>query len=132
MNIAQYPRLGEFIKISSPTEAISIENGVGINDSRIYTWQYHPYIMAWGYWNHGWSGSTQRVTKIDKSSQTVYFEEARNTTVAKSGDSILFFNILEEIRYPGAFYIDNETKILYFIPFDKINSKTEIFLSNLT
>ncbi|EAX84838.1 hypothetical protein TVAG_248070 [Trichomonas vaginalis G3] len=132
MNIAQYPRVGEFINVSSPVTATSIVKGIGINDSRIYTWKYHPNIMAFGYWNYRWSGSAQKVTRIDKSNQKVYLGNAGNSILAKQGDGIFFYNILEEIRYPGDFYIDNETKILYFLPFGKINSKTEIFLSNLT
>lgn len=133
MNLAQYPKLGNFIKISASENQTKIKGTIGINDSHIYTWKFHPNIMTWGYWSAGWSGSTQRVSKIDPNKQIVYIEEAsRISYPPKQGKPIMFFNILEEIKYPGDFCIDFETKIIYFLPFEKLNSKTEIFLSNLT
>ena len=46
-------------------------------------------------------------------------------------DAFFFFHILEEVNKPGDFFIDYDTFILYFIPFKKMKSKTEVILSLL-
>ena len=83
--------------------------------------------MAWGYWDYDYTGSLRSVSKIDYDNHKVYFAKPQK---AGKNAKLVFYNILEELRYPGDFYIDNSTMILYFYPFGKINSKTEIILSN--
>ncbi|EAY17269.1 hypothetical protein TVAG_266320 [Trichomonas vaginalis G3] len=85
--------------------------------------------MAWGGWDFGYSGVLRKVSKIDYENHKVYFRQPQKTG---KNAKLVFYNILEELRYPGDYYIDYDTKILYFYPFDKINSKSEIILSNFT
>lgn len=128
MNLAHYPRYSTFVNISNKGPfPFAISDGVDINDPRVYTWKFHPNIMAWGYWDYDYTGSLRSVSKIDYDNHKVYFAKPQK---AGKNAKLVFYNILEELRYPGDFYIDNSTMILYFYPFGKINSKTEIILSN--
>ncbi|EAY19830.1 hypothetical protein TVAG_178740 [Trichomonas vaginalis G3] len=127
MNLAHYPRFGKYISPSDPGPyPVNLKNGVQFNDSRIFTWKFHPNIMAWGYWS-GYTGLYRKVSKIDNNNHKVYLV---NSQTADKWAKVVFYNIFEELRYPGDFYIDQDTKILYFYPFDKITSKSEIILSN--
>ena len=70
MNIAQYPKPGQLVKINGLLNG-HIRNGFEINDTRIKRWQQANDIWIYGYWQYMWAGYIARASSIDSDNMII-------------------------------------------------------------
>lgn len=97
--------------------------------SRANNWRRASDMRVYGFWRYDWADQCMSVDNIRNGIITT------NTTANYDGpvDGARFyvFNLLEELDEPGEFYIDKETKILYFYPPLTSTADSTIYLSAL-
>ena len=82
------------------------------DDEIVETWEDIENVWMWGAWYYEWSPSTTAIEKLDT-------EKNEITTKSYSrygfmgGAKYYYFNVLEELDYPGEYYIDRDNLILY-------------------
>lgn len=83
------------------------------NTGRMDKWQTTDYTFIRGYYSIDYACSTCKITSYDP-------EEGLMTTddEVKMGTHFYYLNVLEEIDYPGEYYIDFRTTNLYVYPTD--------------
>ncbi|MDR0730050.1 MAG: right-handed parallel beta-helix repeat-containing protein, partial [Treponema sp.] len=140
LNISQYPRKGEFLTItglSDKTRINECEDEVGIeeygfsySDGRPASWVPSGDLCVHGYWCWDWANSCEQVKELDIKKRHVLTSPSYAVTDFALGQRFYFFNILEEVRYPGDYYIDRAAGKLYFYP-GEISEGSELLISML-
>ena len=106
-------------------------------DSRPGRWNFQQGVWLMGYWTHDWFEEVIRVAKYDPQNKTITLAAPHKYGImAKTwgGESKRRFyaqNLFEELDAPGEWYLDRETRKLYFYP-PKTLGTAKIVLATLT
>ena len=84
-------------------------------------WTASENIWVHGYWTWDWSDEYLKVAKLDKSKKEITPVEPHHSFGYTKGQRFYFLNILEELDSPGEWYIDKDSKKLYFWPPEPVN-----------
>lgn len=130
MTIARFPNddfllTGQVIKNGRASLCSFKYNGV-----LPFKWTKNQNIWMNGYLNNNWSNSTVKVTNIDIKNKLINFLN-KSPYEIKEDQRYYFFNTLEELDKNGEYYIDNNKKLLYFLP-TSITQNSKIQISQLT
>lgn len=117
-NKVRMPILKSNIKI---TEANQYE--YTITDSRISRWSDAKDAYLTGNPNYEWWDESLVITEITDSKITTT-DTGDYGLRPDSGAKLRIVNLVEEIDYPGEFYIDREAGYLYFYPLNSISGST--------
>ena len=140
MTLARYPNDG-FLKITDlvqegTTETV-LHGNKGIKEARFYFDDSEPLLWeketdAWtlGYWFWDWSNSRQKIESIDSENKIMQLAPPLHNYGYRKGQWFYAYNLLCEIDSPGEYYIDRETKTLYFYPPEEIGER-ELLLTML-
>ncbi|GGD61161.1 right-handed parallel beta-helix repeat-containing protein [Paenibacillus nasutitermitis] len=141
MSLSQYPKRGEFLKITGFAQgrmneleemAGIQEHGFNYDDDRPAAWAANDDLWVHGYWSFDWAQSYEHVQSIDLTSKHVLTQPPYAVSPFRIGQRFYFLNILEEIRYPGDYYLDRKTNKLYFYPDSEASdTDNELLLSML-
>ena len=124
MTLARWPNEG-FVKIVDitgvePHEIHGIPGDkVGkfvYDDDRPLRWKDEQDVWLHGYWFWDWSDSFERVTNIDTDQKIIDLAEPYHGYGYRKGQRYYALNVLAELDQPGEFYLDRDTKTLYFWP----------------
>ncbi len=85
-------------------------------------WDVKKGVYLFGFWCFDWSSDTLRVAKIDREKKTITMEGIHRYGLGKAYKNAqarvryFAYNMLEEFDAPGEWYVDRETRTLYFYP----------------
>jgi hypothetical protein len=139
LNLSQYPRKGEFLtitgygksRVNECEDEVGIEEyGFSYDDDRPASWAASDDLWVHGYWCWDWANSCEHVKELDLEKRHILTYPPYAVSPFKRGQRFYFFNILEEVRYPGDYYIDRAAGKLYFYP-GEITSGSELLISML-
>lgn len=125
LNLSRYPKEGEFLTITGFGKGTvnECEDEVGIgeygfkyDDARPEGWQTYKDVWVHGYWCFDWAFTTQQVESIDRQARHIMTRDPYVMYSFRPGQRFFFSNILEELLYPGDYYIDRDAGKLYFYP----------------
>jgi hypothetical protein len=88
-------------------------------------WSYSKDIWLFGFWAWDWCDSTLKVGQIDHAQKHFIIEEQPAFGV-EADRRYYAFNLLEELDFPGEYYIDRQSGILYFYPPDNLAGNTAV------
>ncbi|MBO4898648.1 MAG: right-handed parallel beta-helix repeat-containing protein [Clostridia bacterium] len=107
--ISHWPN-NSYEKILSPaTTSFKFET------DRASRWTNAKEAWVYGFLGNFWADDSVRITKIDPAAKTISLANAARYTLA-AGQTWSIINLLEEIDYPGEWFLDHETQILYYYP----------------
>ncbi len=139
MHLAQYPKPGHFLKISSvpnprpdewDTPVGNLCDGFFYEDERPAHWNTAQDIWVHGYWAWDWANSYEKVDMLDVQRGLVKTREPFGNMAFREGQRFCFLNIAEELINAGDYWIDYEKGNIYWIP-DPDAKTNEMFLSLL-
>jgi len=138
MTIARYPNSG-WLEITNV-----IDRGVAPKDLKKGEWEFgvrggtfeYPGdaparwdvskgVYVFGFWCYDWASDTLRLAKIDTEKKTFTTEGVhvygigKASKWAKAKPRYFVYNLLEELDAPGEWYVDRETRTLYFYPTER-------------
>jgi len=125
MVLSRWPNQG-FVKIpevlgKTPIDG-DIRNGCqeGVfryEGSRPARWAGATDVMLHGFWARDWADQRLKVQSIDTQAKIISVEPApRHEFGFKSGHWYYAYNLLSELDSPGEWYLDRQSRILYFWP----------------
>ena len=85
-------------------------------------WDVSKGVFVFGFWCYDWASDTLRLAKIDTEKRTFTTEGVHTYGIGKPGKwakakpRYFVYNLLEELDAPGEWYVDRETRTLYFYP----------------
>lgn len=82
---------------------------------RLERWVNAKDPWVYGYWKWDWSDQSMRIADIDVENGT-FTTDIPSAYIPLQGQRFYAYNLLEELDAPGEYYIDRDTKILYFYP----------------
>ncbi|MBQ7793568.1 MAG: right-handed parallel beta-helix repeat-containing protein [Clostridia bacterium] len=92
---------------------------IEVLDDRVKYWTTANYALMHGYWMKEWADQTVPLAKVDADKKWIYSKYPSEYNVdAGTGRVFYIYNLLEEIDLPGEYYIDNDSKKLYFYPLE--------------
>jgi len=138
MTLSRYPNDG-FMKIrdvvKEGTTPIEVRGTTGIAEGKFYyddprpsQWGKESDIWFLGYWYWDWFISRQKCVVLDTENQRIEMAGPDHIFGYRAGQWFYAYNLLCEIDQPGEYYIDRETRTLYFYPPEE---NAEAFLTNL-
>jgi parallel beta-helix repeat protein len=106
---------------------------IRFDKNKISKWSLAHNIMVNGNFRYAWANDELNVKNMDPNTGLVMFTDSHMYGI--SGTEIwnqyYYFNLLEEIDYPGEYYIDNQKGMLYFYPFEELKSSDTVTVSIL-
>lgn len=127
-NVARWPNSGFAYTKGSYNDGLTF----GCNSSRLEKWKNSQYGMVAGYWVHDWAFENIYIGDIDTENSTVTLSKALTYgNRILSNQRYYAMNMPEEMDIPGEYYIDCDTKKLYYYP-DGNFYKNDIELSVLS
>lgn len=91
-------------------------------------WTSEKDLWMFGYWDHDWADSTDRVASINPGAKTITLQTTGKYRV-RSGQRYYAFNALSELDMPGEYYIDRQDGILYFWPDEPLTEQSSFDVS---
>lgn len=85
-------------------------------------------VWVHGYWTWPWADSYEKVARIDPTAKEIFTEPPHGVYGYQPHKRWRALNLLEELDFPGEYYIDRSTGTLYFLPPSSI-SKAEAVVS---
>ena len=125
MTVAQWPKPGQFLKITGFTTPAKDEWGTKLGDlkgglkydgDRPLHWAPSDDIWVHGYWSYDWANSYEHVRRLDANERVVETQPPYGHYNFRPGQRFYFLNVLEELDQPGEYYVDRGTGMLYFWP----------------
>ena len=126
-NISQYPRRGEFLRITGYGAPRTdewgsvngrLDGGFFYEDDRPKSWAKSDDLWVHGYWSWDWANTYERVAQLDPERGFVMNAPDYGQYQFKIGQRFYFLNVREEVREPGDYCIDYAENALYFMPYD--------------
>ncbi|MBQ2826779.1 MAG: right-handed parallel beta-helix repeat-containing protein [Clostridia bacterium] len=127
MHLSQYPKRSKYITITDHINFVEPEiddgwgrkeglmkDGVVFNDPHVRSWKDPKNLWTDGFWIYDWMTDRKRVIDFDPDKMIAKLD-ARNDDYFRIGQRMFFYNIIEELNEPGAFYIDEEERTIYFV-----------------
>ena len=118
-NIARWPNYGFALTGSVSPGTMTFES----TSPRLEKWKNSKYGMVAGYWTHNWALENIYIGSTNPEQSTVTLSRALQYPDMKAGQRYYAMNMPEEMDIPGEYYIDCDTKKLYYYP-------SEAFLEN--
>ena len=126
MTLARWPN-EEFTEITgfgdrSPqddghgTLMASIEHGFHYAGDRPKGWGSQNDIWVHGYWAYDWANTYEAVDVLDTRRRFVRTHPPYGIYGYMKGQHFFWLNVLEELDQPGEYYVDRDTKTVYFWP----------------
>ena len=143
LNLSQYPKRGEFLSITGYETPEGDEGWGQVNgklsdgfyytDDRPKSWKNTSDIIVHGYWSYDWANSYEQIEEFDADKMYVKNKPPYGNYQFRVGQRFCFMNVLEEVKYPGDYYIDRGgvAPVLYFIPYEN-DAVSEIVVSTLS
>ncbi|MBQ2826777.1 MAG: hypothetical protein IJF13_06095 [Clostridia bacterium] len=123
MHLSQYPKRSKYITITNYINFVEPEiddgwgrkeglmkDGVVFNDPHVRNWKDPKNLWTDGFWVYDWMTRRKRVTDFDPDNMIAKLD-AKDNDYFRIGQRMFFYNILEELNEPGAFYIDGRIPI---------------------
>lgn len=138
MKLARWPNEG-FTKITEVTgnEPFKSHGIPGNHEGRFVTdsdrmekWSQENDLWLHGYWFWDWSDAYQKVKNIESKSKEIFLVSPYHHYGYRKGQKFYVLNALSEIDSPGEWYLDRQSKILYFWPPGDIDSN-QVTLSSI-
>ena len=140
MTLARYPNEG-FMKIADVfrdgSTEVHIHGRSGIREGRFFVddpevtfWEGDDEIWLNGYWFWDWSNQNQKVERIDTERCLIEVCQPYHHYGYLKGQWFYAYNLLSELDVPGEYFIDRETRKLYFYP-PEGEGEREMFLTNV-
>ncbi len=85
-------------------------------------WDVSKGVYLKGYWCHDWASETLRVAKIEQAGRRVTLEGIHRYGIGSSSKWVkqkrryMAYNFLEVLDSPGEWFIDHDTRLLYYYP----------------
>lgn len=86
-----------------------------IDDARLSQWSNAQDLIFAGYWGYYWSYQPKAATAVSGNTVTL---GSKTHFGIRSGNPVYAMNLLEELDRPGEWYLDSQTKILYYYPYN--------------
>jgi hypothetical protein len=114
-----------------------------VNDSRALRWEaalQRPGSDVWlhGFWANDWADNYVRLVNVSTGAwkgasypQLTYSNKTQPAYTIHGGARFYIVNLLEELDFPGEYFVDAATNTLYFYPPTPLAAAGEIFLSVL-
>jgi hypothetical protein len=122
MTLARWPASGSWLKTATAKGASFTYEG----DEPSH-WAPNDDLWVFGYFHYDWADIHEHVRELDASGHRVVLD-AVPTYGIEPGRRFYFFNVLEEVRSPGDWYLDRKAKKVYFWP-PSGDSTTEAILT---
>ncbi len=126
MTLARYPNEGFAKIVGGPAGAVGpddhggklgdLQAGFTYEGDRPSKWKEPFEARVHGYWAYDWANSYERIAAIDTAARLIKTAKPFGHYGFRTGQRILFLNILEELDSPGEYYVDGKAGILYFYP----------------
>ena len=86
---------------------------------RIKKWPVQSDAMVFGCLTYAWASDQLHIKTIDPDKQEITFADAHVYGISgnKEWNKYRIFNLLEEIDQPGEYYIDHQSKKIYYYPY---------------
>ncbi len=112
LTVARWPNANE-LKIAEVRDASNHVFTCG--SDRLTHWRQAREVMASGYWQHLWAGSTVPVKTVNAAAGTLTLEDKPGHEMTP-GRPFHVLNLLEELDQPGEWYLDTQAGLLYLWP----------------
>jgi len=110
---------GEFWKKQEP-KGFSIYVDKETNE-RVKNWKDPQKVWLYGYFYWDWADASSQILRVEPRLRRIFMKHPSHYGVRKDAP-IRFVNVLEELDYPGEYYIDREKMMLYIYPLDDDNA----------
>lgn len=136
LTLARWPNNKEFTNMGRVI-SMGVKNGVGAKstgqgftfeyvDTRIEKYKDLDNVWMYGRWRLDWAPAAVPIGSIDTVKKTITTRDSCYSGPA-AYKPYYYYNVLEELDYPGEYYIDNKTKTLYYYPIDE--NKNDIYIT---
>lgn len=128
MTLARWPNSG-WTRIADAPDAL---HGTGFvyDGNRPSRWTDAQDAWLHGYWKWDWADCYVQIARIDTANKTILTKEPHSSYPYTKGKRFYALNLLEELDYPGEWYLDRDSGTLYFWPPADI-ARARIFVSLL-
>ncbi|MBO5198679.1 MAG: right-handed parallel beta-helix repeat-containing protein [Lachnospiraceae bacterium] len=130
---AKYPKGDEFTCISGvpkgnvdewKLECGELADGFYCEDPRLKEWQIDENIWVLGYWRFDWANSYERIQSYNPEDGMLHMAPPYGNYGYMKGQRLRFYNILEEVREPGDYYLDLEQNRIFLYPKEGVRELT--------
>ncbi len=128
MNIARWPDDG-WVKTGKIPKKLE-KTGFKYIGRRPEHWHNTGDIWMYGFWYWDWADAYLKIEKIDTLNKEIIVSNPQSPYFYNENRRYYVFNLIEELDFPGEWYLDRKTGILYFYPPDNLKN-SEIFISLL-
>ena len=131
LHFSQYPKRSKYITITGHVNFVEPEiddgwgrkegirtDGIIFDDPHVKNWKDPKNLWANGFWVYDWMNSRDKVSGFDAENMIVKLG-TDPTKYFRIGQRMYFYNIIEELDEPGAFYMDDEARVIYFVAPDE-------------
>ena len=138
MSLARWPNGDEWATIAQVVDSgpapwrnhTSSDTGTfEYSGDRPARWTNAPGVWLYGYWCFDWASETIRIQSIDPAQHRITLATPHVYGIGSGNPAERRFcalNLLEELDTPGEYYVDRETKHLYFWPPDPLTSGSTV------
>ena len=127
MTLARWPNEGAWEQIAGVPESGAtrdehgghigkLEEGFLYSGDRPRQWKDTRDLWVHGYWSWDWANSYERVDSMDLERRLIKTAAPHGLYGFRKGQRFYFLNLLEELDQPGEWYLDRQTRLLYFWP----------------
>jgi hypothetical protein len=127
MTLARWPNEGAWEQIAGvPASGATkdehggqigkLEEGFLYSGDRPRQWKDTRDLWVHGYWSWDWANSYERVDSMDLDRRLIKTAAPHGLYGFRKGQRFCFLNLLEELDQPGEWYLDRQTRVLYFWP----------------
>lgn len=124
LHIARYPNNENFDDISKPNGKREFYS----KTKRVCQWAKSDNIWIDGAVSKAWEWMKNRIESISDDGKITMVWDFHNN-ISTDRPKMFYYNVLEELDYPGEFFIDNKKMKMYIYLPDSVNSKNEICMS---
>src|ERR1035441_5421742 len=127
MTLARWPNEGAWEQIAGVPESGAtkdehggqigkLEEGFLYSSDRPRQWKDTRDLWVHGYWSWDWANSYERADSMDLERRLIKTAAPHGLYGFRKGQRFYFLNLLEELDQPGEWYLDRQTRLLYFWP----------------
>lgn len=108
--LARWPNGDDWSNLASGAEG---KFTVKVPSPKLASWSKAEDLWVHGYWTYDWADSSERVSAIDPSSQSISTAAPHGVYGYKAGSRFYAYNLIEELDSPGEYWIDRKTQTIY-------------------
>lgn len=99
-----------------------------VSDAEPLTWKQEDDIRVRGGFYYEWNQVYTNIT-IDQEKRAFNSNGTKSSYGARTGADFFYYNVFEELNFPGEYYIDRKNMQLYLYPIGELNNDSRIFLA---